>query len=155
MLEKRVFFAFMPSLLPGDEGVRAWRFFPSPQDQIDRLVGFVTEDLGLRTFGAFYPTDNYGPRMTGLLDQKLAGMGITLHSASYTPGQSSTWSGQAATLINPTAQENITAPIPPDAVRSALPARLLEEHEPADHQPDVQRRGTVSCCWAPPCGNRA
>ena len=109
MLEKRVFFAFM---LPGDEGVRAWRFFPSPQDQIDRLVGFVTEDLGLRTFGAFYPTDNYGPRMTGLLDQKLAGMGITLHSASYTPGQSSTWSGQAATLINPTAQENITAPIP-------------------------------------------
>lgn len=112
MLEKRVFFAFMPSLLPGDEGVRAWRFFPSPQDQIDRLVGFVTEDLGLRTFGAFYPTDNYGPRMTGLLDQKLAGMGITLHSASYTPGQSSTWSGQAATLINPTAQENITAPIP-------------------------------------------
>lgn len=112
MLEKRVFFAFMPSLLPGDEGVRAWRFFPSPQDQIDRLVSFVTEDLGLRTFGAFYPTDNYGPRMTGLLDQKLTGMGITLHSASYTPGQSSTWSGQAATLINPTTQENITAPIP-------------------------------------------
>lgn len=31
MLEKRVFFAFMPSLLPGDEGVRAWRFFPSPR----------------------------------------------------------------------------------------------------------------------------
>ncbi len=112
MLEKRVFFAFMPSLLPGDEGVRAWRFFPSPQDQIDRLVSLVTEDLGLRTFGAFYPTDNYGPRMTGLLDQKLTGMGITLHSASYTPGQSSTWSGQAATLINPTTQENITAPIP-------------------------------------------
>ena len=112
MLEKRVFFAFMPSLLPGDEGVQAWRFFPSPQDQIDRLVSFVTEDLGLRTFGAFYPTDNYGPRMTGLLDQKLTGMGITLHSASYTPGQSSTWSGQAATLINPTTQENITAPIP-------------------------------------------
>ena len=102
----------MPSLLPGDEGVRAWRFFHSPQDQIDRLVSFVTEDLGLRTFGAFYPTDNYGPRMTGLLDQKLTGMGITLHSASYTPGQSSTWSGQAATLINPTTQENITAPIP-------------------------------------------
>ena len=94
MLEKRVFFAFMPSLLPGDEGVRAWRFFHSPQDQIDRLVSFVTEDLGLRTFGAFYPTDNYGPRMTGLLDQKLTGMGITLHSASYTPGQSSTWSGR-------------------------------------------------------------
>ena len=102
----------MPSLMPGDEGVRAWRFFPSPQDQIDTLVDFVTDDLGLRTFGAFYPSDNYGTRMTALLDQKLTGMGITLRSASYTPGASSTWSGQAASLINPTTRENVTAPIP-------------------------------------------
>ena len=50
--------------------------------------------------------------MTGLLDQKLTGMGITLHSASYTPGQSSTWAARPPRSSIRPPQENITAPIP-------------------------------------------
>ena len=59
-VDQRAFFTFLPSLEQGDEGARAWRFFPSPQDQIDALISFATNDLNIRTYGAFYPTDAYG-----------------------------------------------------------------------------------------------
>ncbi len=49
-LEKRAFFAFVPSLEQGDEGARAWRFFPSPQDQVDALIGFATDGLNIRPY---------------------------------------------------------------------------------------------------------
>ncbi|MDE7370346.1 MAG: hypothetical protein K2N07_01100, partial [Desulfovibrio sp.] len=42
-LEQRAFFAFVPNLKAGEEGARAWRFFPSPQDQVDALVAFATD----------------------------------------------------------------------------------------------------------------
>lgn len=53
--EQRAFFTFLPSLEQGDEGAKAWRFFPSPQDQIDALIAFATDGLNIRAYGAFYP----------------------------------------------------------------------------------------------------
>lgn len=48
-VDQRAFFTFLPSLEQGDEGARAWRFFPSPQDQIDRPAFLVQEH------SAFHP----------------------------------------------------------------------------------------------------
>ena len=85
-LEKRAFFTFVPSLEQGDEGARAWRFFPSPQDQIDTLINFASTGLNIRTYGAFYPTDACLRRMTGLHGAKsLASQQIRCHKGLVQP----------------------------------------------------------------------
>ncbi|MBE6442458.1 MAG: hypothetical protein E7022_09150 [Desulfovibrio desulfuricans] len=111
-LEKRAFFAFVPSLEQGDEGARAWRFFPSPQDQVDALIGFATDGLNIRTYGAFYPADAYGARMAALMEQRLAARNMVLQKASYNPGDQTSWSAAVAPLINARTPEGGTAPVP-------------------------------------------
>ena len=111
-LEKRAFFTFVPSLEQGDEGARAWRFFPSPQDQIDTLINFASTGLNIRTYGAFYPTDAYGVRMTGLMEQSLASHNMLLQKASYNPADSTSWSNAVAPLINSQTPQGSKTPVP-------------------------------------------
>ncbi len=101
ILDKRVFFSFIPVLQGDDEGKRAWRFFPGPQDQIDSLVKFVSDDLNIRTFASFYPQDSYGPRMSDLLEKSLQQKHIPMQKASYVPGAPASWSKAIKPLINP------------------------------------------------------
>ena len=111
-LEQRAFFAFVPNLKPGEEGARAWRFFPSPQDQVDALVGFATDDLGIRSYGAFHPGDAYATRMTGILAQNLGKRHIPLRQASYNAADPTSWSDAAQPLINPVTAEGSSTPVP-------------------------------------------
>lgn len=111
-LERRVFFSFVPTIQEGDEGSRAWRFFPSPQDQIDTLVKFVADDLNIHTFASFYPQDSYGPRMTDLLEKKLSTRHIPLQKAFYNPAAPASWSGAIKPLINPVYAGSRKTPIP-------------------------------------------
>lgn len=113
--EQRAFFTFLPSLEQGDEGARAWRFFPSPQDQIDTLIAFATNGLNIRAYGAFYPGDAYGARMTGLLEQSLAARNMVLQKASYDPANPGSWSDAVAPLINAVQAEGSGTPIPQTA----------------------------------------
>lgn len=113
--EQRTFFTFLPSLEQGDEGAKAWRFFPSPQDQIDALIAFATNGLNIRAYGAFYPDDAYGARMTGLLEQSLAARNMVLQKASYDPANPSSWSEAVAPLINATQAEGRSTPLPQTA----------------------------------------
>lgn len=110
-LERRVFFSFVPAIQEGDEGRRAWRFFPSQQDQIDSLVRFVSDDLGIRAFGSFYPQDSYGPRMSDLLEKSLRQKHIPLQKASYNPAAPRSWSAALRPLVNPVKSAQ-GAPIP-------------------------------------------
>lgn len=112
LLEKRAFFAFMPALETGDEGTRAWRFFTSRRDQIDAIVDFATDTLGIRTFGAFYPQDQYSLRMVSLFEEALREKGLTLEKGSYSSGDSTTWPTAAARLIRPTQAEGSSTPVP-------------------------------------------
>ena len=105
-LQKRAFFTFMPSLDEGEEGSQAWRFFPSPQDQIDSLLTFAIDGMSISTFGAFHPGDAYGLRMTGLMEQTLAKRGLSLQKASYDAGNPNSWVAAVAPLINPTQNQN-------------------------------------------------
>lgn len=111
ILDRRVFFSFMPALKGAEEGNRAWRFFPSAQDQIDALVKFVTEDLHISSFGAFFPSDQYGARMSSLLEKTLATRHIPLEKVSYNPKEPSSWTKSAALLVKP-APGNRKNPIP-------------------------------------------
>jgi hypothetical protein len=112
---QRTFFTFLPSLEPGDEGARAWRFFPGPQDQIDALVSFAADTLNIRAYGAFYPADAFGERMTALLEQTLAARDMYLQKASYPPGDVTAWSEAAAALIRPVAGPDGRTPVPQTA----------------------------------------
>lgn len=101
LLQQRVYFAFLPTLAQGDEGKLAWRFFPSQQDQIDALVNFATDKLGIRTYGAFYPSDNYGKRMVALLEQSLGRRQMPLQKATYNPAAPAGMAQAIKPLINP------------------------------------------------------
>lgn len=115
LVDQRAIFAFMPSLEQGDEGVRAWRFFPSPQDQIDALITFATDGLSIRTYGAFYPADAYGAGMATLLEQSLAKQNILLQKATYNPADVNAWTSAVAPLINASTPEGSSTPIPQTA----------------------------------------
>jgi hypothetical protein len=115
LAEQRTFFTFLPSLESGDEGALAWRFFPGPQDQIDALVSFATDTLNIRTYGAFYPADAFGERMTALLGQSLAARGMFLQKAPYLPGDVTVWSDAAAALLRPVTGPDGRTPVPQTA----------------------------------------
>lgn len=100
MLQQRVYFAFLPTLAQGDEGKTAWRFFPSQQDQIDALINFATDQLNIRTYGALYPGDNYGKRMTALLENVLGKRHMKLQKATYNPSVPTSMGPAVKTLVN-------------------------------------------------------
>lgn len=120
-LQKRAFFTFMPALDDGEEGVQAWRFFPSPQDQIDALLTFAIDGMGISTFGAFHPSDAFALRMTGLMEQTLTKRGLSLQKASYDAANPNSWVNAVAPLINPTqSQDGSSAPPIPQTAFEAL-----------------------------------
>lgn len=120
ILEKRAFFSFLPSLAKGDEGKHAWRFFPSQQDQIDALVNLVTDHLSIRTYGSFYPADNYGRRMSDMLEKNLAKRHIPLQKAAYNPSAPATWAASARSLIQPKMAEDGKTTVPQTAFEAIL-----------------------------------
>lgn len=95
------FFAFLPQLGQGEEGRTAWRFFPSPMDQINALLRFTKQDLGINSYGAFYPADTYGTRMTNLFAQAVRVNSGTIKEVSYPPANMGTWTQQAGQLLTP------------------------------------------------------
>ncbi len=102
----RNFFTFLPALEGQDEGSVAWRFFPSPQDQVNSLLNF-TASLGIRNYGAFYPQDNYGTRMNTIFGDTVQSMGLTVQSVAYNPSDVSSWSQAASTLLKPQKVNNV------------------------------------------------
>ncbi len=98
LLQKRAFFAFRPSV--DGEGATMWRFFTSPEDQIDTLLRF-TSGLGITGYAAFYPDEPYGRRMTALFTERAAAMGSTgIHTATYNPSDPTSWLRSTADLLS-------------------------------------------------------
>ncbi|MDR0826981.1 MAG: ABC transporter substrate-binding protein [Desulfovibrio sp.] len=95
----RAFFAFLPSLESGDEGARAWRFFSSPQDQVDTLLAF-TSRLGIKGYGIFYPDENFGRRMAALFEERARAAGAAeVITTSYTPQDQNNWMSAASSFL--------------------------------------------------------
>lgn len=101
LLQQRAFFVFEGRLQEGDEGRLAWRFFPSAQDQMDALVGFATDQMNMRTYGALYPDDTSGRRLTQSLEQTLKKRNMPLQKATYTPNAPAAIKSAAAQLVMP------------------------------------------------------
>ena len=123
LLAKYRVFAFLNNLSGNDEGRLAWRFFPSPADQVYALLNFATNQLGIRSFGVFAPTDTYSTKMVALFEDAVRKRNLSLRKALYT-GQANL-AEQVKPLLNPISQgEGSTAtPVPQTAFEAVfLPA---------------------------------
>lgn len=94
----RALFTFTASLPSGEEGVQAWRFFASPEDQIRTLLDAASA-LGISSFGVFSPNDSYSKRMSGLFLQEASARGFAVTSGSYTAGQMNAWPKEAGAFV--------------------------------------------------------
>lgn len=98
---RRHFFTFLPQLEGGEEGSVAWRFFPSPADQVNALLRFTRDELSISQYGAFYPGDTYGKRMTAIFDQAVRRTGGSVTAVSYPPAEMMQWTNAAKELLQP------------------------------------------------------
>jgi len=106
LYEDKAFFAFISALDANDEGRLAWRFFPTPRDQIDALLKYATQ-AGITSFATLYPDEPYGHRMADLFLE--ATPGGTLNSMlsrnmSYPPDKNdiSKWNDIVNQLVGGT-----------------------------------------------------
>ncbi|WP_446425638.1 penicillin-binding protein activator [Mailhella sp.] len=94
----RAVFAFTNSLPAGEEGVNAWRFFASPQDQVRALLDGA-ESIGITSFGVFTPGDSYGKRMSAAFEQEARARGFSVTAAAYSGTDMSAWTKEASAFL--------------------------------------------------------
>ncbi len=112
----KALFGFM-SQLPSNavEGSNAWRFFTSPQDQINSLLNFVSVELGISEIGTVYPNDSYGTRMTEIFEQVASSRSIFTTSYSYPLEDQTVWTDEIGSYLGSQERSGrlplITAPV--------------------------------------------
>lgn len=104
ILDKRVVFAFRSTLPAGDEGIHAWRFFHSMDDQVRACANFVADSLGVNQVASFGPNDAYSNAYLSLLDKNLSARGITLQRINA-EGDATQWGELLKPVINPQTNE--------------------------------------------------
>ncbi len=117
----KAFFAFS-SQLPSSmvEGVNAWRFFTSPEDQLDAVLDYSVNDLAIHDYASFYPDDAYGIKMSELFAEDMRRRNFRLSQVSYPLEDQSAWTEIAGDLLSSVERETadgrkklplVTAPI--------------------------------------------
>ena len=107
------FFAFLSSLEGTDEGKSVWRFFSSPQDQIDAVLGFAGR-LGISRYGVLAPSDTYGRRMSDMFLKSVRANGAAPKFMTYQSGDPSGWNDVAQEFVGG-ASASIQAAFIPDS----------------------------------------
>lgn len=96
---KYIFLTFLQTLPTGVEGVHAWRFYNSQQDQIDALYRFGTS-LGITSYGVLYPKDEYSNRMVSLFRKTASRYQSSVNKVQVYSGQESQWTKEVAQYLN-------------------------------------------------------
>jgi uncharacterized protein len=92
LLQSRVFLAFMTTLGEVREGVDAWRFFPSAEDEIDSLLRLSLTDYGITQYGILRPGDRYGQGMGDAFALAVSKLGGQVTATGvYSPQDPTTW----------------------------------------------------------------
>ncbi len=94
----RAVFTFTNTLPAGDEGVKAWRFFSSPKDQVSTLLDGAAA-AGVTTFGIFSSGDGYSKRMGTIFEQEALARGCTVEQGSYSATNMTAWPKEAAAFL--------------------------------------------------------
>lgn len=88
----RAVFALLAQLPnPAEEGTTVWRFFTSPQDQVDAVLNFAAGEQGVHSFGVLSPDDSYGQKMTDIFLQAAGQRGLSVATSSYPTGDMKSW----------------------------------------------------------------
>lgn len=117
LTEQRPVFAFSPRLPGAVEGIDAWRFFPSSNDEARALVNLASGKLGITDFGILAPQEPYGERFSEVfaaeVDEWLGSVNAT---GSYPPKQPTKWGRHVAQFLDvdlSVAEEDREMPEPP------------------------------------------
>lgn len=101
--KNRAFFTFLTRLpSPSTEGVDAWRFFTSPEDQVKAVINVAQNDLGITRFGSFYQDNTYGNGMNTLFTQIAQERGLSVYSKSYPEKESQDFNGITKNFLDAT-----------------------------------------------------
>jgi len=100
LLQSRVFLAFMPSLGEAREGVDAWRFFPSHEDEVDALLRLSLTNYGINQYAILRPGDRYAQSMADTFTQAVTRLGGQVTATGvYSPQDASTWDATVQEMI--------------------------------------------------------
>ncbi len=100
LLPGRAMFTFLPQLDPGDEGRTAWRFYTSSTDQVNAVLLFCRDSLGIVSVASLYPDDNYGQRMNETFLSEAGAMGMSVvKNQVYPTGNQSAWNDLSAGFL--------------------------------------------------------
>ncbi|MFP4657959.1 MAG: penicillin-binding protein activator, partial [Desulfonatronovibrionaceae bacterium] len=109
----RVFFTFLSSLK--NEGRDGWRFFPSPRDQVRRLLQPSVDRLNIRRYAILYPEDDYGRDMARIFWKEATENGAKITGMqSYPPDKPTEWGKAVQTLLQVEDPEDPTQTPDPD-----------------------------------------
>lgn len=101
LLRRRSFFTFLSNLAEHEEGKVAWRFFPSPKDQVRTMLDFARKDLGIEQYGILSPDEPFGKRMSELFRTAGEEQGVTIsRTGSYPPTDSKAWGSALKPMLN-------------------------------------------------------
>ena len=113
LFKDRAVFTFLSHLEGGEEGVSAWRFFSSPNDQVAALLKFC-QDLGVYGVASLYPVDSYGQRMNSVINSQAGNFGIHVTSRSYAANNPDAWGSAVRDLMQGRAGSPFEAVFLPD-----------------------------------------
>ena len=110
---EKAFFTFLSNV--EEEGKTGWRFFPSPRDQVRRLILPSMKRLGIKRFAILYPEEDYGRSMARVFlhEARAQGASITgLHS--YPPEKPQKWGKSVRAFLQVEDPEDPTQNPEPD-----------------------------------------
>jgi len=99
-LSRRAVFAFQPDLGTIQEGVQAWRFYPSFEDQARALIDLTANQLGIRSVAVLAPRNRYGQRMAQVFQAEAKAKGLRVAaSETYPPDDHPRWLHSVSHLL--------------------------------------------------------
>jgi uncharacterized protein len=100
LIQSRVFLAFMTTLGEVREGVDAWRFFPSAEDEIDSLLRLSLTDYGITQYGILRPGDRYGQGMGDAFALAVGKLGGQVTATGvYSPQDATGWDATVLDML--------------------------------------------------------
>ncbi|WP_051295147.1 penicillin-binding protein activator [Maridesulfovibrio bastinii] len=98
--KKKATFAFLAKAGDLQEGMDAWRFFSSPDDQIKATLDLAIDDLGIKNLAILYPKEKFGRQMSSEFWKKAIQHGAKVTGMmSYPPNDIPAWGKIVAKLV--------------------------------------------------------
>jgi len=99
-LSRRIFLAFTQDTPGIEEGKQIWRFFFSPSDEVNAVLGIPTES-GVSRFGVLYPETRMGKRLAEAFSAAVSAHGgQVVQSRSYPPNDPTQMQGIIKDMVH-------------------------------------------------------